>query len=284
MDKKQFTIDQHYIPRFILKNFTKDNMLQVADISGKNTRYFMTSPDRICFEKNLYELKNSDGTYFDRNKIEDWFSSIETWLAPRLNELIQKCSDAQYRLDGEQDAALAMLFALQLTRLPEIKERILQNDAIEPMEKSYIYASFVHSHQFAIAYLNENNVIIHPNLLDDNEGKTLIDTITSNLLGNCFFYVINATKAEEKFIIADHSVLILPFEDVHYLLPISPNLAVACCTFAAVHRKQEEGVVEATNDVVHKINIQTRKQCRKFLIAQEFSVAYKTFLEGQNDK
>ena len=53
MDKKQFTIDQHYIPRFVLKNFTEDNMLQVADISRKNIRYFMTSPERIGFEKNL---------------------------------------------------------------------------------------------------------------------------------------------------------------------------------------------------------------------------------------
>lgn len=96
MDKKQFTINQHYIPRFILNNFTENNMLQVADISGKSTRYFSTSPERICSEKDLYEIKNSDGTYFDRNIIEDRFSSIESWLAPRLIDLIQKCSDVQH--------------------------------------------------------------------------------------------------------------------------------------------------------------------------------------------
>ena len=186
MDKKQFTINQHYIPRFILKNFTKDNMLQVADISGKSTRYFSTSPERICSEKDLYEIKNSDGTYFDRNIIEDRFSAIESWLAPRLIDLIQKCSDVQYRLDGEQDATLAMLFALQLSRLPEIKERIHRSDAVGCLEKNYIYASFVHSHQTAIAYLNNNNVTINPDLLNDNEGKTLIDAIASYLLSNCF--------------------------------------------------------------------------------------------------
>lgn len=284
MDKKQFTINQHYIPRFILKNFIENNMLQVADISGKNTRYFSTSPERICSEKDLYEIKNSDGTYFDRNIIEDRFSAIESWLAPRLIDLIQKCSDVQYRLDGEQDATLAMLFALQLSRLPEIKERIHRSDAVGYLEKNYIYASFVHSHQTAIAYLNNNNVTINPDLLNDNEEKTLIDTIASYLLSNCFFYVLDATNSDEKFVIADQSVLITPFEDVHYLLPVSPEFAVACCKFTTARGNQAEGVVVAPNELVHRINMQSHKQCRKFLIAKEFTSAYKMFLEGKDDK
>ena len=90
MDKKQFTINQHYIPRFILKHFTENNMLQVADVSGKIIRYFSTSPERICSEKDLYEIRNSDGTYFYRNIIEDRFAVLESWLAPRLIDLIQK--------------------------------------------------------------------------------------------------------------------------------------------------------------------------------------------------
>ena len=284
MEKKQFTINQHYIPRFILKNFTENNMLQVADISGKSTRYFSTSPERICSEKDLYEIKNSDGTYFDRNIIEDRFSSIESWLAPRLIDLIQKCSDVQHRLDGDQDATLAMLFALQLSRLPEIKERIHCSDAVGDLEKNYIYASFVHSHQTAIAYLNNNNVTINPDLLKDNEEKTLIDTIASYLLSNCFFYVLDATNSDEKFVIADQSVLITPFEDVHCLLSVSPEFAVACCKFATARGNQTEGVVVAPNELVHKINMQSHKQCRKFLIAKEFTSAYKMFLEGKDDK
>ena len=284
MDKKQFTINQHYIPRFILKNFTKDNMLQVADISGKSTRYFSTSPERICSEKDLYEIKNSDGTYFDRNIIEDRFSAIESLLAPRLIDLMQKYSDVQYQLDGEQDTTLAMLFALQLARLPDIKESIHCNDAVGLLEKNYIYASFVHSHQTAISYLNHNNVTINPHLLNDTEGKTLIDTIASYLLCNCFFYVLDATNSDEKFVIADQSVLITPYEDVHYLLPVSPEFAVACCKFTTARGNQAEGVVVAPNELVHKINMQSHKQCRKFLIAKEFTGTYKTFLEGKDDK
>lgn len=280
MDKKQFTINQHYIPRFILKHFTENNMLQVADVSGKNIRYFSTSPERICFEKDLYEIRNSDGTYFDRNIIEDRFAVLESWLAPRLIDLVQKCSDTQHQFDGEQDATLAMLFALQLSRFPQIKEKIQRSDAIGNLEKNYIYASFVHSHQAAIAYLNQNNVTIHPDLLNDNDGKTLIDTIASYLLSSCYFYAIDATNADEKFVIADQSVQITPFEDVQYLCPISPNFAVACCEFATARGNQTESVVVATNELVRRINIQSRKQCRKFLIAQGFTVTYKLFLEG----
>lgn len=284
MEKKQYAINQHYIPRLILRNFTENSMLQVADISGEKVRYFSTSPERICSQKDLYELKNADGTYFDRNIIEDRFSDIESWLAPKLIDLTQKCSDARYQLDGEQDATLAMLFALQLARLPEIKERIHRSDAVDFLEKNYIYASFVHSHQAAIAYLNHNNVTVHPDLLNDNEGKTLIDTIASYLLNSCYFYAIDATNADEKFVIADQSVLITPFEDIHYLLPVSPDLAVVCCKFATARGKQAEGVVVAQNALVHKINIQSHKQCRKFLIAKEFTGTHKMFLEGKNDK
>ena len=229
-------------------------------------------------------MKNTDGTYFERNIIEDWFSAIESWLAPRLIYLMQKCSDVQHQLDGEQDATLAMLFALQLSRLPEIKERIHRSDAVGFLEKNYIYASFVHSHQTAIAYLNHNNVTINLELLNHDEGKTLIDTIASYLLSNCFFYVLDATNSDEKFVIADQSVLITPFEDVHYFLPVSPEFAVVCCKFTTARGNQAEGVVVAPNDLIHKINMQSHKQCRKFLIAKEFTGTYKMFLEGKDDK
>lgn len=283
MEKNQFTTNQHYIPRFILKNFTEKNLLQVADISGRNTRYFTTSPERICFEKDLYELKNTDGTYFDRNSIEDQFSAIESWLAPRLVDLIQKCNDTHHQLDGEQDSTISMLFALQLSRLPEIKEQIHRSNAVGTLEKNYIYASFVHSHQFAIAYLNENNVITPRDLVYDSESRTLMDTIASYLLSNCYFYVIDATNTDEKFVVADNSVLILPFADVHYLLPISPDFAIACCKFAAARGNQTEGVVVASNELVHKINIESHKRCRKFLIAKSFTNTFKMFLNSKDN-
>ena len=76
----------------------------------------------------------------------------------------------------------------------------------------------------------------------------------------------------------------MPFEDVHYLLPVSPEFAIACCKFATARGNQTEGVVVAPNELVHKINMQSHKQCRKFLIAKEFTSAYKMFLEGKDDK
>ena len=51
--------NQHYIPRFYLKNFAaSDSMLSVIRIeNGKPGSVFRCKPDGICSEKYLHEVK-----------------------------------------------------------------------------------------------------------------------------------------------------------------------------------------------------------------------------------
>ena len=52
--------NQHYIPRFYLKNFAaSDSMLSVIRIeNGKPGSVFRCKPDGICSEKYLHEVKS----------------------------------------------------------------------------------------------------------------------------------------------------------------------------------------------------------------------------------
>lgn len=72
--------NQHYIPRFYLKNFAaSDSMLSVIRIeNGKRGSVFRCKPDGICSEKYLHEVKSrSESTYFQEGAIEDMLSQVE---------------------------------------------------------------------------------------------------------------------------------------------------------------------------------------------------------------
>ena len=283
MNKKQYTAEQHYIPQFILRNFISNKLLTVADVRVSPVRYFKTTPKRIFFQNDLYEIKNEDGTYFDRNAIEDRFASMEGWVAPRLRDLFLK-RDKSSHLSGEQDAVLAVLIAVQLARLPAVKQIVFDKNDVDIIEKNYIYQAFVNSPQKANEYLKRNNIYGPPELLKDNENKTLIDAVASHLLSDCFFYIIDASSAEEKFIMADQPVLIRPYEDAQYIFPVSPNFAIACCTFTSARGSQAESFVEVGDEIVHKINELSYKLSDRFVIAKAFTENHRRILEDKDDE
>lgn len=283
MKKQQYTTDQHYIPRFVLRNFATENLLQVADISGATIRYFQTTPEHICFQNDLYEVKNEDGTYFDRNAIEDRFASMEGWLAVQVRDLLMG-NDKNSRMSGEQDVMLALMFAVQLARLPAVKQIVFGKNDIGTIEKNYIYQALINSNKKAREYLCQNKVSIPSELLQDSEDKTLVDAIASHLASNCFFYIIDASNAEGTFIISDQPILIRPFEDAQYIFPISPNFAIACCAFDSARGNQVESFVAIREELVHKINVFSSKQAERFVIAKVFTEKHQGILEGKDDK
>ena len=90
--------NQHYIPRFYLKNFAaSDSMLSVIRIeNGKPGSVFRCKPDGICSEKYLHEVKSrSESTYFQEGAIEDMLSQVESRLAPKYEELLGCLDDGE---------------------------------------------------------------------------------------------------------------------------------------------------------------------------------------------
>lgn len=88
--------NQHYIPRFYLKNFAaSDSKLSVIRIeNGKPGSVFRRKSDGICSLKYLHEVKGrSRGTYFQEGAIEDMLSQLESRLAPKYEELLRRLND-----------------------------------------------------------------------------------------------------------------------------------------------------------------------------------------------
>lgn len=118
--KEQYTKKQHYIPRMILKNFSFSN-------SNKNEKkFFVYQLDKnkkierivsvldICYEKNLYEIKDENGQILERNLIEKGFSCLEESWNKIINKII-----AKQRITEDDKNMLGLLLVMQIMRMPE---------------------------------------------------------------------------------------------------------------------------------------------------------------------
>jgi hypothetical protein len=252
--------DEHYVPKFVIKNYSDENeFVIVIDISSEDMRSFMRKPESILFEKHLYEVKNLDGTYFKRNAIEDRFSKMESDLSVKIKAILER-QPGDEKLSGEEEAYLAFMFALQLVRLPKVKEIFFQprpdtwNDPREhALASNTLYQMAVYSDQRGFDYLEQNGVALDRESRGKLGGENLLSTVMSYLLSNCFFYLMYVSEGD-TFFLADNPVLIDEFEDAKYIYPITPKTAIGCCLFNTASESQLRGSVTLPRKSVEKIN------------------------------
>ena len=84
------TENEHFVPRIYLKCFSEINKSGKTLIWQFNLKTMRQTPVQvdvqdICFEKHLYEIKGSDGSFIAQNTIEKTFGKIET----NANKVIQ---------------------------------------------------------------------------------------------------------------------------------------------------------------------------------------------------
>ena len=84
-------VKQHYVPQFYLKSFCDESgKLTAFDPIRKEFKRIV--PQRICFEKNLYETPAKDcddalGSYINCNDIEDTYGKYEGDYATLLRAI-----------------------------------------------------------------------------------------------------------------------------------------------------------------------------------------------------
>ena len=89
-------VKQHYVPQFYLKFFCDESgKLTAFDPIRKEFKRIV--PQRICFEKNLYETPAKDccnelGKYISCNDIENTFCKYENDYANLLKNLLNICT------------------------------------------------------------------------------------------------------------------------------------------------------------------------------------------------
>ena len=89
---KQHTAKQHYVPRFLLKQFSSDEN-HVFVLNRMTNKIYRTTADSICYENDIYDEKWKDaieelGKYVLDNQIEEYLADLESKTSPLVKHII----------------------------------------------------------------------------------------------------------------------------------------------------------------------------------------------------
>lgn len=272
------TIDEHYIPQYIIKNFAnKQNRVCVADIYTSPCRLFSPTSEAILFRKNLYETKNIDGSFFQRNSIEHQYRDIEAICSLHIPNIILRVEHGQ-ALSEFDDSILFLATVLQLVRTPRVKSFLeSNNDDLKGTSDgdlvfNAIYRILISSAQSGFDYLETNDFSLSPEAKAEiiqkmNNENSALDVVLNFLMKECYTYIVRAE--ESMFLMADEPVLIHKFPDIKYLYPISPKYAIACSVFESESKLQSKFFMPISKEGVRKVNLQTIKNAERFIVFNE---------------
>ena len=220
-----------------------------------------------------YETKNLDGSYFDRNVIENKFAQIEGHIANVLQAVDSELSNRQ-TLSPDEEAAFALFIALQLVRLPMVREIINSNpkgrftsDADKEIYDKATYRMMLLSRESGFEYLKENGLELSEEAKEQLKGQSLLEYTASFILSECAIYVLIAPY-DNPYVLSDMPVLIDSFSDAKYIFPVAPRIAICCCLFEEASKSEFGGFIQAQSEWIENINKQLCDKANRWIICK----------------
>lgn len=280
-----YTVDEHYISRFIIKNFAdKHGKVRVINKSKQKIEPYSSLPEKLFFSCNLYETKNNDGTYFDRNAIEKSFADFERRLSAELPQIIKQ-ADENKKLSRYQINYLAELVSFQLVRLPFIRKLFFEsNDNItdqaeRTLQTNAMYRIVIDSPESAFSYLENNEFPLSEDAKNDIREIKANTTIYDFINNECNVYLIKAET--DAFCIGDFPVLIDAFTNAKYVFPVSPRFAIVCALTEPNDTEQYDTIRYVKKDMVSFINQRMIEKAERFIA---FCHLDETYILGEVQK
>ena len=268
-------IKQHFIPQFILRNFADENdLLTIIDKQSAPARIITTKPSAVLFENDMYETRNIDGSYFDRNVIENSFAQIEGYISSILQAVNNNLSTRK-TLSPDEEAAFALFTALQLVRIPMVREiinnspkgRFTSNADKEIYDKA-IYRMMLLSRESGFEYLKKNGLELSEEAKKQLKGQSLLEYTASFILSECAIYILIAPD-DSPYLLSDMPVLIDCFLDAKYIFPIAPKIAICCSLFEEASQSEFGGFIQAKSEWIEKINALLCDRAKRWIVCNE---------------
>lgn len=275
-----FTQNEHYIPQFYLKYFASESgLILVTDKIKENT--YEASPRSICVIKDLYEIKKPNKDYIERNTIEKALSQYEGFLDNVLRKLMNRCDNEEspFMITGEEDAALAFFLALQLVRQPETKKKLCEiynkgiTTGLTPIDREALYLinALHNKKRFVDNLITDLSDILHPyTQFLIQEDQTLLESIMSHVLSNCYFSVIVPKNDTMLYTTCDNPIVKnTPFIDALYLFSLSPKHMVIVSEFETLNKNHAERKLWAEDATVKRVNELIYGNATRFIFSKE---------------
>ena len=268
-------IKQHFVPQFIMRNFTNEhNLLTIIDKNSSPTRIIATKPNAVLFENDMYETRNLDGSYYDRNVIENQFAQIEGYISGILQSVNNNLSRRK-TLSPDEEAAFALFVALQLVRIPMVRDIInnspkgrFTSDSDKEIYDRATYRMMLLSRESGFKYLKENGLELSEDAKEQLKGQSLLEYTASFILSECAIYILIAPD-DNPYILADMPVLIDGFSDAKYIFPVAPQIAICCCLFEEASNSEFGGFIQAKSEWIEKINALLCDRAKRWIVCNE---------------
>lgn len=207
---------QHYVFRGYIMNFSS-NGKTVFYLNKLNHEIKESNGNDICFEKDLYEYKATDGTFFNSNKIENMFAKLEGQFCSLIKKIISICDDPKNEnaliASPDEKMMLSLLTYNLISRNPHIRDNFKKEFEKHKSISPYIKYS---------AESKENRVlwdfIWKQMLIDDKEE--VARACYAILQYNLYFF-----KSNDDIITSSNPVIYISDDD-SFFLPISPRYAL----------------------------------------------------------
>lgn len=123
---------QHYVPRFLLRNFTESSKKNQLFVFNKRTeKKFRTSPEQIAHENKFYDFELKQ----DKFSLEPLFSDIENIAAPIIRKITQ--NKTLLKITNEEKEYLSIFILYQQGRTRHAFEEF-KNNFIRPFLKKIL--------------------------------------------------------------------------------------------------------------------------------------------------
>ena len=263
------TKNEHFVPRMYLKGFSEvkeKSKLQKAyiwEFSLKSMKQIPVQVDveDICYEENLYELKDADGSFIAQNRIEKIFSKLEDQTSRVISLIINKsqnehCLNCPTILSENDKSYLIIFITALMYRDPQtINDGTSFLQTLNPSNEER---------------QARNNTLLNllPTGIDDEWDKnTIIRTAVNDLCGMAFQIGI---ADDDVIITSDRPVVQYPPDEnemynrpkavvfpltsrlVLYLFPIETVEPIGRNSFIRLTEKQ-------VNDIQHNVAVYARE-------------------------
>ncbi len=220
---------QHYVPKFLLRNFGFDKNNQVWVYDKQAGRSFPTHVKNVASENKFYDFEIEGETF----SLESGLSGIESKAKPVIEKILQHETAAN--LDQQERETLASFLAIQLVRTKSFR--------MQCMGLPQILRKKVESMGSAIAPGSQAEALIQepsPNQVKLDATRMILDAPTSfgPQFLNKFWFLVETDDAQ-PFLISDNPISLqnhidmapygnlgLGVRGIEIYLPLSSNRAL----------------------------------------------------------
>lgn len=265
MAQNRPTTNEHYIPQCYLKQFCSDgqHIYQFDVLSGQQTPAPVPTKS-VCYQKHLYEFKDSSGEFAYRNLIEKSFSIYEGEFAKTFRSILSKARyEANYHtlsfLSSKEKALLVFFLSTMIVRNPDLLQTA-QETALEFFGDQ-------------ITEISARNLALHTCLpiykALDTEEVNLLNPVM-RLFDDMSFQIGVADK--DAFWTSDNPVILYgtnqPVKLNIIVMPISPNIALYMKPYSHTRKGCYNRLTELRPEDIKYVNRAIVTHCKRWIYSK----------------